>query len=190
MSFASVMNRTRYRQGRDFWRTPAVAIWPLLARIHFDRVIWEPAAGDGDISKILIDAGYSVISTDIAYGGDFLQSTHLQASTIITNPPFRLALQFAQHAHDLNAKTAALLLPLSFLSGVGRARFLRDHRPARILVFGRRIPFGRGTENALRGGITSFCWVVWQGWTDCEQTKIEWIEPQPKNFSYHKLVSE
>jgi hypothetical protein len=37
----------------------------LLSVERFDGDIWEPACGDGAISKELIKAGYTVVSTDL-----------------------------------------------------------------------------------------------------------------------------
>ena len=61
---------------------------------RFDGSIWEPACGDGAISKVLAEAGYQVVSTDLidrgygAGGQDFLKSDKPLAKNIITNPPY------------------------------------------------------------------------------------------------------
>jgi hypothetical protein len=60
----------------------------------FEGSIWEPACGDGAISKVLEAAGYTVISTDLVdrgygHGGhDFLKSETPLGRNIITNPPY------------------------------------------------------------------------------------------------------
>jgi hypothetical protein len=60
----------------------------------FEGDIWEPACGDGAISKVLETAGYRVVSTDLidrgygAGGHNFLKSTKPLAKNIITNPPY------------------------------------------------------------------------------------------------------
>jgi hypothetical protein len=61
---------------------------------HFEGTIWEPACGDGAISKVLEAAGYDVISTDLidrgfGQGGvDFLKTTKALGRNIVTNPPY------------------------------------------------------------------------------------------------------
>lgn len=79
----------------DFYQTPAEAVRALLFAESFDGLIWEPACGDGAISKELIKASYEVVSTDLAdrnYGTtrqNFLKSTKPLAKHIVTNPPYR-----------------------------------------------------------------------------------------------------
>lgn len=41
----------------------------LLQMEAFAPVIWEPACGEGHISKVLAAHGYEVISTDLIYRG-------------------------------------------------------------------------------------------------------------------------
>ncbi len=78
----------------EFYPTPPEATRALLSVESFEGSIWEPACGDGAISKVLIEAGYEVISTDLidrgygAGGHDFLKSSRPLAKNIITNPPY------------------------------------------------------------------------------------------------------
>ena len=53
------------RQIDDFYPTPPEATEALLNRYEFNRDIWEPACGDGAISKVLDAKGHDVISTDL-----------------------------------------------------------------------------------------------------------------------------
>ena len=66
---------SRYQPSRgkrapfEFYPTPPEATRALLSVEKFDGSIWEPACGDGAISKVLQKANYSVVSTDlINYG--------------------------------------------------------------------------------------------------------------------------
>lgn len=78
----------------EFYPTPPEAVRALLSVEQFEGSVWEPACGDGAISKVLEKAGYSVISTDLIDRGfgrggyDFLKSTTPLARNIITNPPY------------------------------------------------------------------------------------------------------
>lgn len=82
------------RAAYEFYPTPPEATRALLSVEQFDGSIWEPACGDGAISKVLTEAGYQVVSTDLidrgygAGGHDFLKSTTPLAKNIITNPPY------------------------------------------------------------------------------------------------------
>lgn len=66
------------RQADDFYATPRSAIEQLLDVEPFYGSIWEPACGDGAISRVLQERAYKVTSTDLvdrgygAAGVDFL----------------------------------------------------------------------------------------------------------------------
>lgn len=87
-------NRTPKRAAFEFYPTPPEATRALLSVETFEGSIWEPACGDGAISKVLTEAGYQVVSTDLidrgygAGGHNFLKSTEPLAKHIITNPPY------------------------------------------------------------------------------------------------------
>lgn len=82
------------RAAFEFYPTPPEATRALLSVESFEGSIWEPACGDGAISKVLEAAGYQVISTDLidrgygAGGHNFLKSDRPLAKNIITNPPY------------------------------------------------------------------------------------------------------
>ena len=73
-------NLNNDRNKNDFYPTPPEATLALLNKQKFEGNIWECACGDGAISKILIDEGYDVYSSDLIdrnYGDvglDFLES--------------------------------------------------------------------------------------------------------------------
>lgn len=86
--------RSPKRAAYEFYPTPPEATRALLSAEGFEGSIWEPACGDGAISKVLEAAGYQVVSTDLidrgygAGGHDFLKSDKPLAKNIITNPPY------------------------------------------------------------------------------------------------------
>src|SRR3546814_11582916 len=92
------------RERDDFYPTPPEGTRALLSVERFEGEIWEPACGDGAISKELEAAGHTVYSTDLidrGYGTpgvDFLLDYSTTAANIVTNPPFKLAEEFARHA--------------------------------------------------------------------------------------------
>jgi hypothetical protein len=113
---AWLANLARAGNGRDHFNqhpdgyhpTPPRGPRALLARESFRGVLWECACGDGAISRILVDAGFEVVSTDLidrGYGRgghDFLADNATLADHIITNPPYGpergLAAKFVAHA--------------------------------------------------------------------------------------------
>ena len=94
-------------RGLDPYFTPPAATFSLLAIEKLPHRIWEPAAGNGAISSILalthqvypsdiadygnpeIHTGIDYLNTDLSFPPDDLVG-------IVTNPPFKLALQFIQ----------------------------------------------------------------------------------------------
>ena len=101
------------REKDDFYPTPRCATDALLERETFLQHVWEPACGDGAISKVLKENGYTVFSSDLVDRGyehgmigsiDFLSETDqyvpatLDPFDIITNPPFKFAQEFIEKA--------------------------------------------------------------------------------------------
>lgn len=157
------------REKDDFYPTPAPATEALLAREAFGAHIWEPACGDGAISRVLEAHGHSVVSTDLFDRGfgesriDFLMERRLLAPQIITNPPFKMAEEFVRHALDLGAEKVAVLLRLAWLEGSARKQLFESTPLARVHVASRRLSMARGgTDNGNGGGsMIAFAWFVW-----------------------------
>jgi hypothetical protein len=159
------------RQEDDFYRTPAEAVRALLAVEQFPTTIWEPACGDGAISRVLAEAGHTVISADLIDRGfgnggiDFLAETERRADCIITNPPFGIDDEFALHALALGVTKIALLARLTWLEGTDRYSRLFSHKQlARVWVFSARQTLWRGDDAAAEsdGGMTAYAWFVFE----------------------------
>jgi hypothetical protein len=157
------------REKDDFYPTPPAAVEALLKVERFEGAIWEPACGDGAISKVLEKEGYRVVSTDLVDRGygesrrDFLMEYRPEAPNIITNPPFKLGIEFVRKALDLTTGKVAMLARLAFLEGAER-RELYDSSPiARVWVFSKRIQMLRsGIATSDNGGMVAFAWFVWE----------------------------
>jgi hypothetical protein len=158
------------RQPDDFYKTPPHTTRALLAVERFSGPIHEPACGDGAISAVLNEAGHEVFSSDLVdrgfgmTGSDFLASHQRPCDTLITNPPFKLADEFALHALDLGYRHVALFARLAWLEGSARHRNLWNiYPPSRIWVFSKRQTLWRGDEEGRSsGGTLAFAWFVWQ----------------------------
>jgi hypothetical protein len=171
------------RQAEDYYRTPARATEMLLAKEQFLSPIWECACGDGAISRVLEEHGYTVISTDLhdrGYGEDgidFLRATAPRARHIVTNPPFAEADDFAVHALDLGAEKVALLCRVEWLAGVQRyARLFSRRQLARMLVYSPGQTLWRGDDAAPEtdGGMTDYAWFVFV--RDCRSLPtLNWL---------------
>ena len=160
------------REKDDFYPTPPEATRALLAVEKFDGPIWEPACGDGAISKELETAGYTVVSSDLVDRGygesrvDFLMEYKPRAPNIVTNPPFKMVAPFMRKAVSMTTGKVAMLLRLACLEGKERATIYQATPLASIWVFTGRLNFQRGRlaeSNADRlGGMIAFAWFVWE----------------------------
>ena len=79
----------------------------------------------GHLSKRMIELGKKVHSTDLINRGygiggvDFLKATENPYEAVITNPPYKIALEFIEKALDISDEGTkiAMFLKLTFLEG-------------------------------------------------------------------------
>ena len=169
------------RQKDDFYQTPHDAIYPLLEREKFDGEIWECACGDGAISNILKEYNYNVYSSDLIdrnygeIGIDFLKSNR-KTENIITNPPFKLGIDFAYHSNKLATKKVALFSRINFLEGVARSKMFKLTPIKKVYIFSRRITFTNPDSNKKThgGGMLAFAWFIWEKGYE-GKPYIDWI---------------
>ena len=173
-SARSVVTDPENRDPFDFYATPAWGTEALLRVERFPLRVWEPACGDGAMSHVL-ERTRTVVSTDLidrGYGTapvDFLQTTHAEASAVVTNPPFRLAEEFLHHALSFKkVKKVAFLCRLAWLEGGGRGRSVYNGATplVRVWVFSDRLPTARRNSDEFKhsggkGGMIAFAWYVW-----------------------------
>ena len=164
------------REKDDFYPTPKEATQALLDREKFKGNIWECACGDGAMSKVLIQNGYTVDSTDLVDRGygkpniDFLTQDYsmMDIDNIITNPPFNLSTEFTIKALSLAKAKVAMLNKLSFLEGINRKnKVFIQNKLKNIWVFSRRVKFGGN-------GLMAFAWFVFDKKHNGKPT-LDWI---------------
>jgi hypothetical protein len=175
----SLVGVSEGRPEGDYYPTPRIATEALLGVESFEGEIWEPACGDGAISKVLEEYGYSVRSTDLidrGYGEgnvDFLLTSD-KTHNIITNPPYSLAEKFVMHSLFRTTGKVAMLCKLQFLEG-GKRRAMFESTPLKsVHVFSKRIKMTRNGEKMKNGGMICFAWFVWEHGYTGEPT-IKWI---------------
>lgn len=152
------------RRSLDFYPTPKEVTHALMKFLDMDEcVIWEPACGDGAMSKVLKEYGHEVHSTDIRCTGyglgdiDFLTATK-SCDAIITNPPFKISAEFITHALK-QADTVAMVLKSQYWHAKKRIELFKDNPPAYVLALTWRPDFMGGE----RGGSPTMevHWTVW-----------------------------
>ena len=166
------------REKNDFYATPEESTEKLLRVVTFRGRIYEPCCGQGHISEVLIKHGYKVFSSDLVDRGygtpriDFLMETQ-KHDNIVTNPPFKNALEFAERALELSRYKVALLLKLSFLEGVARRNFFRSYPPEKVWVFSQRQALMKNGE-PHSGGMLALAWFIWSK-DNIESPTIGWV---------------
>jgi len=156
-------NSTKGREKDDFYPTPDECVLSLINNVAIPQSIWEPACGDGAISKILEQNGHDVYSTDLVYRGygtggiDFLQEKEARAPYVITNPPFKLAEKFIIKCHELDLDGFAFILKSQYWHAAKRIKLFNEIRPSKVMPMTWRPDFTGG------GSPTMDCiWCVWE----------------------------
>ena len=171
-------NLDNNREKDDYYATPPSCTKALLCVEQFVGDVYEPCCGQGHISEVLIDKGYHVESSDLVDRGygkprvDFLMETKPRKN-VVTNPPYRNALDFVRKATDLADNKVAMLLKLNFLEGVARKEFFMTRPPAKVYVFSSRQSLMKGGV-PHKGGMIALAWCVWEKNYNGE-TKVNWI---------------
>lgn len=198
----------------DFFPTPpwaTRALLPFLRDLEADaerdlatQTVWEPACGEGHMADVLGEAFFRVHASDVfEYQGwdrletvqvfppvllDFLDEEALALRTadwIITNPPFKTAMQFALRALSVARIGVALLVRTSWLEGGKRyADLFSQYAPALVLQYCERVPMTKGRWDPAASTATSYCWVVWRV-REGGVTNFAWIPPGQRTALTH-----
>ena len=182
---ASNHSKKKIRPKHDYYATEPKAMELLLTEEKFYPLIWECACGEGHLSKVLESHGYNVISTDIVYRGfgsirtlDFLEKTIEFDGDIITNPPYKYALEFVEQALK-NVKTGrkvAMFLKLQFLEGKKRKEFFLKHPPKTVYVSSSRLLccMNGDFNSSNKSSAVAYAWFIWEKGYKGEPV-IKWI---------------
>jgi hypothetical protein len=157
------------RHPEDLYTTDPVATNKLLDSESFVN-IWECAAGLKDMSSVMMSRGLLGRESDLHTRGldmdqlDFLSYHGDWTGDIVTNPPFKYALEFVEKANSLckpHKRKVAMLLRLQFLEGIKRGRYFSETPPTKVLVFSRRIKCYKSGADVAGSPAMAFCWVIW-----------------------------
>lgn len=174
------------REVNDYYATDPQALDLLLEQETFSPCVWECACGAGHLSEVLKKHGYAVISTDLidrGYGTagiDFLNCTEQFEGDVITNPPYKYAKEFVEHALELvtDSHKVVMLLKLQFLEGKARRNLFEKHPPKVIYVASSRILCAKNGEfEKMRqggGSAVAYAWFIWEKGFNGEPT-VKWF---------------
>ena len=161
------------RQQDDYYATDPTTIKPLFDREDFNLEIWEPACGEGHLSKAMEETK-EVYSSDLVQRGysedvfDFLKCTREEDGwhgDIITNPPYKFAKEFVEKALELinDGNKVAMFLKLQFLEGQKRKKLFDKYPPKVVYVFSKRQACAmNGQFDKYKVSAVAYAWFVWE----------------------------
>ncbi len=184
------------RQEDDFYPTPSWAVKSLLNRVDFKDcdIIWECACGDGAISKTLESEGFKVKSSDIVDRGyektefiDFLDNPDVMVDAIITNPPYKYALEFVEMCKKKTNKRFAMFLKTVFLESERRYNMFQDTEyPLKtVYQFSKRVTLYKDGVKMKNSGMIAYAWYVWEKGYEGKPT-LEWINDDEEKINNSK----
>lgn len=172
------------REKNDFYATDPKALIKLLEHESFNKNIWEPACGEGNLSEVLKERGHDVFSTDLIDRGyqdeiiDFLKSDIKFNGDIITNPPFKYTNEFVLKSLESvpDGSKVAMFFKMNYLSGLKRYKEIYSKTPPmRVYVFTRRIACSKNNKpEGFKGGALDYIWSVWEK-GKYTPTELKWI---------------
>jgi len=170
------------REDNDYYATdPRCAVDLIDANIGIKN-IWECACGEGHLAQVfddygllskatdLIDRGYGIADTDFLIFNDIKHD-----GWIVTNPPYKFAVEFCEKALSITPNVA-MFLKLTFLEGQKRLPFFKENPPIFVYVYSSRRKCAiNGDFDAIGSSATAYAWFVWKDNFKGEPV-IRWIQ--------------
>ena len=168
---------TNEREKHDYYATDPVAIDALYKTGFFNdaKRIWEPAVGGGHLAERMSALGCYVSFSDLYDHGyienfkpvDFLKcdiDSVKDIDAIVTNPPYRFALEFCEKCVELQVPKFAMFLKITFLEGQKRRKFFDKHPPRFVAVFTERVQcaINGDLEMFRKSSAACYAWFIWE----------------------------
>lgn len=162
------------RQEEDYYSTDSKAIDYLLddGQAPLSHKVWECAAGGGSLSQRLIERGYEVLSTDLydrgygISGVDFLKTNKTWDGDILSNPPYKIALEFVEHALDIitPGNRVYMFLKIQFLESKKRRPLFDTKQLETVYVSTDRIGCYKNNDfkNLKERSACCYAWFCWR----------------------------
>jgi len=150
------------RSETDFYPTPAEVTEALMLflRLPEGTTIWEPAAGEGHMARVMEKWGMRVSCSDLyTYTKEnFLEVKESRGDWIITNPPFFASEDFIRHALGFKGGVA-MLLKSQYWHAATRLNLFKKHTPSFVLPLAWRPDFLFGRKASAP--TMEVLWTVW-----------------------------
>ncbi len=173
------------REENDYYATEPKAVELLLQNESFSPTIWECACGAGHMAEVLKKHGYKVKCSDIidrGYEGteiiDFLSTQNGGGYDIITNPPYKYAKEFVEHALEISPEgtKVAMFLKLTFLESKSRLDLFKSSPFKTLYVSSSRLhcAMNGDFEKYSKSNAVAYGWYIWEKGFKGEPV-IKWI---------------
>lgn len=175
------------RKASDFYPTPDECTVALLHQeasyIRPLGKVWEPAAGDGAIVRVLERFGFPVAASDLVDRGcskalveNFFNITDPMGGAIVTNPPYGSGLpeRFVRHAFKISIGYVALFLKANYWNAANRLRLWEDYPIAAHYPLTWRPDWTGGGSPTM-----DMAWYVW----DASRPPLKGFRPLKKPVS-------
>lgn len=173
----------------SYYATDPKALELFLDRIDKDGIklhedIWECACGEENLSEVLKKRGYNVSSSDLVdrgYGTTLNFLTYIPKLTfvndvdshtisvpiykdILTNPPYKIALDFIKHALEIQADGyhTIMFLKIQFLEGKERYKFFKENPPKFVYVHSERQKCYLNNIDDKQSSAVCYAWFIWE----------------------------
>lgn len=96
---------------------------------------------------------------------DFLNFTGKWKGDIITNPPYRTALEFVKKSIEVveTGSKIAMFLKVQFLEGKARKEFFKTNPPKKTYVSSSRLNCAKnGRFEDFKSSAVCYCWYIWE----------------------------
>ena len=155
----------------------------LILKELFENIL-EPACGEGHLSEVFIKNGIQVTSSDLIDRGYGIQKDFFEYNNwdgdIVTNPPYKYAQQFVEHALNIipEGRKVAMFLKIQFLEGKKRKTLFKNNPPRTVYVSSSRLLCAKNAEfeKMIKGGgsAVAYGWFVWKKGHKGETT-LKWF---------------
>jgi len=173
------------REENDFYATDPKALEMFLKDSGIElRNVWECACGEGHLAEVLKNKGLLGRASDLidrGYGeteSNFYYYSDIWDGDILTNPPYRDAMKFCQHALDCvdEGGKVIMLMRIQFLEGQRRKPFLLKNPPKYVYVSSSRLLLAKNADFVKYNTPSANCyaWYVWEKGHDGDTT-IKWF---------------
>ena len=165
------------RQAEDYYATDPIAAELLLQIENLDKKtpILECSAGENHLANVFKEHGYIVRTSDLVKRLDTTEQVDFLSDeitewngNIITNPPYKLAVNFIEKAMDIihDGNKCIMFLKLQFMEGKARKKLFEKYPPKTIWVSSSRIMCAKNGnfEEMKEGGgsAIAYAWYVFE----------------------------